>query len=74
MTKIDLHVHSTCSDGLFSPEEVVRKAAAGGVTLLALADFARMSFKKFAPPSGRYSTEGMGVRRRMCSSSAPMII
>ncbi|TWJ19641.1 PHP domain-containing protein [Geobacter argillaceus] len=38
MTKIDLHVHSTCSDGLFSPEEVVRKAAAEGVTLLALAD------------------------------------
>ncbi len=38
MTKIDLHVHSTCSDGLFPPEEVVRKAAAEGVTLLALAD------------------------------------
>lgn len=38
MTKIDLHVHSTCSDGLFPPEEVVRKAAAEGVSLLALAD------------------------------------
>jgi predicted metal-dependent phosphoesterase TrpH len=38
MTKVDLHVHSTCSDGLFPPEEVVRKAAAEGVTLLALAD------------------------------------
>jgi predicted metal-dependent phosphoesterase TrpH len=38
MTKIDLHVHSTCSDGLLPPEEVVKKAAAEGVTLLALAD------------------------------------
>ena len=38
MTKIDLHVHSTCSDGLLSPGEVVKKAAAEGVTLLALAD------------------------------------
>jgi 3',5'-nucleoside bisphosphate phosphatase len=36
--KIDLHVHSDVSDGKFSPEEIVRKAAALGLTTLALAD------------------------------------
>jgi len=36
--KIDLHIHSTASDGRFSPEEVVRKAAALGLTFIALAD------------------------------------
>ncbi|MBL8393676.1 MAG: PHP domain-containing protein [Candidatus Accumulibacter sp.] len=34
----DLHCHSTCSDGLLPPAEVVRRAAANGVDLLALTD------------------------------------
>lgn len=34
----DLHAHSTVSDGWLSPTEVVRRAAANGVTLLALTD------------------------------------
>src|SRR5574343_1113810 len=34
----DLHCHSTASDGLFAPAEVVAKAAANGVELLALTD------------------------------------
>jgi predicted metal-dependent phosphoesterase TrpH len=38
MSKIDLHIHSTASDGRYSPEEVVRKAAALGLTIIALAD------------------------------------
>jgi len=38
MGKIDLHVHSDASDGRFSPEEVVRRAAAAGLSVLALAD------------------------------------
>jgi len=36
--KIDLHIHSTASDGRFSPEEIVRKAAELGLTFMALAD------------------------------------
>jgi hypothetical protein len=36
--RYDLHTHSTCSDGLFRPEEVVARAAAAGVTCLALTD------------------------------------
>ena len=35
---VDLHCHSTVSDGLLSPTEVVRRAHANGVTLLALTD------------------------------------
>ncbi len=36
--KIDLHCHSTRSDGTFSPTEVVARAHAAGVTVLALTD------------------------------------
>ena len=38
MSRVDLHVHSTASDGRFSPEEVVHKAAALGLTIMALTD------------------------------------
>ena len=38
MNKVDLHIHSTASDGRFSPEEIVRKAAALGLAIIALAD------------------------------------
>ncbi|WP_145986602.1 PHP domain-containing protein [Methylocaldum marinum] len=34
----DLHTHSTASDGAYSPSELVRRAAASGVTVLALTD------------------------------------
>jgi len=36
--RYDLHCHSTCSDGLLSPAEVVHRAAARGVDVLALTD------------------------------------
>ena len=35
---IDLHVHSTASDGSESPTEVVRMAAAAGLKAIALTD------------------------------------
>jgi hypothetical protein len=38
VSKIDLHIHSTASDGRFSPEEIVRKSAEQGLTVIALAD------------------------------------
>lgn len=34
----DLHTHTTCSDGKFSPDDVVEKAAARGIELLGIAD------------------------------------
>jgi len=38
MINADLHCHSTVSDGLLTPTEVVRRAALNGVQLLALTD------------------------------------
>ena len=38
MSKVDLHIHSSVSDGRFSPAEVVCKAAETGLTVIALAD------------------------------------
>ncbi|MFA7270476.1 MAG: 3',5'-nucleoside bisphosphate phosphatase [Sterolibacterium sp.] len=38
VTNADLHCHSTVSDGLLTPSELVRRACANGVDLLALTD------------------------------------
>lgn len=35
---IDLHIHTTCSDGQFSPEETIRMAHQAGVTVAAVTD------------------------------------
>ena len=35
---IDIHTHSTCSDGTATPTEVVQQAAAAGLEVLALTD------------------------------------
>ena len=35
---IDLHLHTTASDGRSSPEQLIRKAAASGITTLAVTD------------------------------------
>ncbi len=38
VSRVDLHLHSTASDGRFSPAEIVRKSAEAGLTVIALAD------------------------------------
>jgi len=38
MKKVDLHIHSTASDGIFSPAEIVRKAASLDMYVIALTD------------------------------------
>ncbi|MCD6299701.1 MAG: PHP domain-containing protein [Dehalococcoidales bacterium] len=38
MSKVDIHIHSTASDGRLTPEEVVRKSAEIGLTVIALCD------------------------------------
>ena len=38
MIRYDLHCHSTCSDGVLAPRDVVQRAAANGVDVLALTD------------------------------------
>lgn len=36
--RIDLHLHSTCSDGTSTPREVVRRAAEAGLSVISLTD------------------------------------
>ncbi|MDR3264599.1 MAG: PHP domain-containing protein, partial [Synergistaceae bacterium] len=38
MLKIDLHLHSAFSDGIFSPSDLVRRLASGGVSVASLTD------------------------------------
>jgi len=38
VSKVDLHIHSTASDGRLSPAEIVCKSAEAGLTVIALAD------------------------------------
>jgi len=38
VNRVDLHIHSTASDGKYAPEEIVRKAAALGLRYIALTD------------------------------------
>lgn len=38
MSRIDLHIHSTASDGKYSPADIVHKAVERGMTIIALAD------------------------------------
>ena len=38
MSKVDLHIHSTVSDGRLSPAEIVNKSVECGLTVIAMAD------------------------------------
>lgn len=38
MKRVDLHIHSTCSDGYYAPEALVQMAAEAGLVAIALAD------------------------------------
>jgi predicted metal-dependent phosphoesterase TrpH len=38
LSKIDLHVHTNCSDGKYSPAEIIKQAAACGLTVIAITD------------------------------------
>jgi 3',5'-nucleoside bisphosphate phosphatase len=38
VSKVDLHIHTTASDGKFTPEEIVRKASENGLTYIAITD------------------------------------
>lgn len=54
---VDLHVHTTCSDGTDTPKAVAEAAAARGVTLLAIAD--HNTDAGIAP--AREACEGLGI-------------
>jgi 3',5'-nucleoside bisphosphate phosphatase len=40
---LDLHLHTTCSDGAFAPEEVVKLAAGAGLDVIAITDHDTMA-------------------------------
>jgi predicted metal-dependent phosphoesterase TrpH len=53
--RIDLHTHSTASDGTYSPTDVVRLAAEAGLDVLALTDHDSMSgWAEAAPAAVRH--------------------
>lgn len=45
---VDLHTHTTCSDGTFTPEELVKLAAQRGIEVLAITDHDNVSGVKRA--------------------------
>ena len=50
---IDLHVHTSMSDGTFSPQEVVRQAAAKGLRAIAITDHDTVNGVSLAQEEGR---------------------
>lgn len=53
MVRVDLHLHSTCSDGIYPPAEVVRRAAEAGMSAIALADHDNIDGIDEAQEAGR---------------------
>ena len=53
LTYVDLHVHSTCSDGYLAPEEVVALAVKNGLAAIALADHDNVSGVAAAQAAGQ---------------------
>ena len=58
MLNVDLHSHSTSSDGLLPADEVARRAAANGVDLMALTDHDSLS----GLPAARAVADEVGMR------------
>ena len=58
MTKYDLHCHSTASDGILSPTEVVLRAHEKGVNVLALTDHDTVA----GVPEARKQAEALGIQ------------
>ena len=55
MARLDLHTHSTCSDGTKPPEWVVRQAADNGVELIALTDHDTLAGIQAARDAARHA-------------------
>ncbi len=53
MARIDLHLHSRCSDGVHSPAWVIKQAAAHGAELVALSDHDTLAGVESAREAGR---------------------
>jgi len=56
--RLDLHIHTTASDGAWSPEKVVRGAVGGGLDVIAIADHDTTAAVKAAQAEG----EGLNLQ------------
>lgn len=66
--RIDLHIHSTASDGSLTPEAVVRAARAGGLDIIALTDHDTAAGVPAALEAARR------LRQDGAQASAPIVI
>ncbi|MDR1655430.1 MAG: PHP domain-containing protein, partial [Treponema sp.] len=55
---IDLHTHSTASDGSYSPRELIREASGQGLNAIALTDHDTIDGLQ----EGRDEAEKLGIR------------
>ena len=58
MKTVDLHVHTTASDGTCTPEEVVRLAAEAGLSAIAVTDHDTAAGYAEAARAGRERRRG----------------
>ena len=56
--RVDLHCHSTASDGEYAPAEVARRAKAAGLAAIALTDHDTTA----GVPEATRAAESLGVR------------
>ena len=52
-TMVDLHIHTTASDGQYTPTEIVKKAQAAGLSVIAITDHDTVSGVDEAQAAGR---------------------
>jgi len=71
MPHYDLHCHSTRSDGLLTPADVVRRAASRGVDVLALTDHDEVAGLAEAREAARSSSPVFPTLSRARAHSSP---
>ena len=67
---VDLHVHSTCSDGTFTPEELVDYAMEKGLRAFALTDHDTVT--DWTGRSGMRKDPRLTLPRLRCRKSSPV--
>ena len=50
--KVDLHMHTTCSDGLYTPEQLTQMAVEAGLSVMAISDHDTVAAIRGIPCSG----------------------
>ncbi len=76
MTRADLHVHSSASDGTDPPAEVIRRAAEAGLDVVALTDhdtMAGLAEARAALPAGLTLLPGMELSARLNDRSVHLL-